>query len=49
MAELRELDGKVSGVKEAWLNSADEVKNYFRKIPMVVTKGSSIYRNRLCK
>ena len=26
MAELRELDGKVSGVKEAWLNSVDEVK-----------------------
>ena len=26
MTELRELDGKVSGVKEAWLNSVDEVK-----------------------
>ena len=26
MAELRGLDGKVSGVKEAWLFSLDEVK-----------------------
>ena len=26
MTDLRELDGKVSGVKEAWLNSLDEVK-----------------------
>ena len=29
MSELRELDGKVSGVKEAWLNSIDEMKNCF--------------------
>ena len=49
MVELRELDGKVSEVKEALLNSADEVKNYFRKIPVVVIKGSSLYRSRLCK
>ena len=26
MAELQELDGKVSGVKEAWLNIVDELK-----------------------
>ena len=29
MAELRELDGKVSGVKEAWPNSIDEMKKSF--------------------
>ena len=26
MAELQELDGKVSGAKEAWLNIVDELK-----------------------
>ena len=26
MVELQELDGKAAGIKEAWLNSIDEVK-----------------------
>ena len=50
MAELRELDGKVFEIKEAWLNNVDEVKNdCFRKILIVVIKGSSLDRSRLCK
>ena len=31
MAERRELDGKVFEIKEAWLNSVDEVKMIIQK------------------